>query len=83
MIGSLLYLTTSRLDIMFNICLYARFQSNPKESHIIAVKRIFQYLKRTPNLGLMYPIDTSFNLAANTNADYAGSKVDRKSTNSS
>ena len=52
MIGSLLYLTTSRPDIMFNICMCARFQSNPKKSHLNAVKRIFKYLKRTQNLGL-------------------------------
>ena len=53
MIGSLLYLTASRLDIMFAICLSARFQANPKESHLMVVKRIFRYLKGTPNLGLL------------------------------
>ena len=52
MIGSLLYLTASRPDIMFATCLCARFQSDPKESHLIAVKRIFRYLKGTPNLGI-------------------------------
>ena len=52
MIGSLLYLTASRPDIMFSTCLCARFQANPKESHLIAVKRIFKYLKGTPNLGI-------------------------------
>ena len=52
MIGSLLYLTTSRHDIMFSVCLCATFQSNPKESHVFAVKRIFWYLKHKPNLGL-------------------------------
>ena len=60
MIGSLLYLTTSRPDIIFATCLCARFQSDPKESHLIAVKRIFRYLKGTPNLGIWYPKDTSF-----------------------
>ena len=80
LIGSVLYLTASRLDIMFSVCLYARFQSNPKELHVIAVKRIFQYLKHTPNLGLWYPKDTSFDLVAYTDADYAGSRIDRKST---
>ena len=52
MIGSLLYLTASRPDIMFAVCLCARFQSNPKESHLKAVKRILRYIKGTTNLGL-------------------------------
>ena len=60
MIGSLLYLTASRPDIMFSTCLCARFQSDPKESHLIAVKRIFRYLKGTPNLGLWYPRESDF-----------------------
>ena len=55
MIGSLLYLTASRTDIMFATCLGARFQSDPNESHLIAVKRIFRYLKGTQNLGIWYP----------------------------
>jgi len=54
MIGSLLYLTSSRPDILFNVCLYARFQSDPRESHLTVVKRIFRYLKGTTNLGLLY-----------------------------
>ena len=54
MIGSLLYLTIIRPDIMFSITLCARFQSNPKQSHLKAVKRIFRYLKGTPKLGLWY-----------------------------
>ncbi|KAJ9541915.1 hypothetical protein OSB04_028421 [Centaurea solstitialis] len=52
MIGSLLYLTASRPDIMYSTCLCARYQAEPKESHLTAVKRIFRYLKGTPNLGL-------------------------------
>ena len=52
MIGSLLYLTASRPDIQFSVCLCARFQANPKESHLIAVKRIFRYLSKTVNVGL-------------------------------
>ena len=52
MIGSLLYLTASRLDIMFSMCMCARFQANPKETHLIAVKRIPSYLKHTPSTGL-------------------------------
>ena len=54
MVGSLLYLTSSRPDIMFSTCLCARFQADPKESHLIAIKRIFKYLKGTPNLGVWY-----------------------------
>jgi len=54
MISSLLYLTASRPDILFSVCLCARFQSNPRESHLTAVKRIFKYLKGTTNLGLLY-----------------------------
>ena len=52
MIGSLLYLTASRPDIIFSVCIYARFQANPKETHLIAVKRILRYLKHTPSIGL-------------------------------
>ena len=52
MIGSLLYLTTSRPDIMFSVCMCARFQANPKETHLVAVKRILRYLKYTPSIGL-------------------------------
>jgi hypothetical protein len=55
MIGSLLYLTASRPDIMFSVCMCARFQSNPKKAHIHAVKRILRYLKHTPSVGLWYP----------------------------
>ncbi|CAN1780947.1 Retrovirus-related Pol polyprotein from transposon RE1 [Linum perenne] len=55
MIGSLHYLTSSRPDILFSVCLCARFQSCPKESHLSIVKHIFRYLKGTQNLGLWYP----------------------------
>ncbi|KAK8663836.1 hypothetical protein V6N13_083641 [Hibiscus sabdariffa] len=80
MIGSLLYLTASRPDIMFSVCLCARFQANPKESHLKAVKRIFRYLLDTPSLGLWYPRDSTFDLHAYSDADYGGCKIDRKST---
>ena len=80
MIGSLLYLTASRPDIMFSVCMCARFQSNPKESHLVAVKRILRYLKGTSNLGLWYPRSDSCYLYGYTDADYAGSRTDRKST---
>ena len=80
MIGSLLYLTASRPDIMYSVCLCARFQSQPKESHLNVVKRIFKYLKGTSDLGLFYPSSSSFDLIGFSDADYAGSQVDRKST---
>ena len=80
MIGSLLYLTASRPDIMFSTCLCARYQANPKESHLSAVKRIFKYLKGTPNLGLWYPINSGFDLIGYSDSDFAGCKIDRKCT---
>ena len=80
MIGSLLYLTASRPDIHFSVCLCARFQSNPKESHLTAVKRILRYLLGTQGIGLWYPKHTSFDLIGYSDADYAGCRIDRKST---
>jgi hypothetical protein len=80
MIGSLMYLTSSRPDIMFAVCVCARFQSNPKMSHLHAVKRIFRYLKGQPKLGLWYPKNSSFDLLAYTDSDYGGANLDRKST---
>ena len=83
MIGSLLYLTSSSPDIMFATCLCARFKANPKESRLMAVKRIFRYLKGTTNLGLWYPKGTVFEAVGYTDADFAGCRVDRKSTGGS
>jgi hypothetical protein len=80
MIGSLLYLCASRPDIMLSVCMCARFQANPKECHLMAVKRIFRYLVHTPNLGLWYPKGSTFDLLGYSDLDYAGCKVDRKST---
>ncbi|KAJ9545014.1 hypothetical protein OSB04_024721 [Centaurea solstitialis] len=80
MIGSLIYVTTSRPNIMFAVCVCARFQVRPKESHLHAVKRIFKYLKGQPKLGLWYPNDNSFDLVAYTDSDYGGANLDRKST---
>ncbi|GJS76503.1 putative ribonuclease H-like domain-containing protein [Tanacetum coccineum] len=80
MIGSLMYLTASRPDIMFVVCACARFQVTPKTSHLHAVKRIFRYLKGQPKLGLWYPRDSPFDLEAFSNSDYAGASLDRKST---
>jgi hypothetical protein len=80
MIGSLLYLCTSRPDIMLSVCMCARFQANPKECHLVAVKRILRYLVHTPNLVLWYPNGSKFNLLGYSDSDYAGCKEDRKST---
>ncbi|GKE48465.1 uncharacterized mitochondrial protein-like protein, partial [Tanacetum coccineum] len=80
MIGSLMYLTSSRPDIMFAVCACARYQVNPKVSHLYAVKRIFRYLKGQPKLGLWYPKDSPFDLVAYTDSDYARASLDRKST---
>ncbi|GKD65474.1 putative ribonuclease H-like domain-containing protein [Tanacetum coccineum] len=80
MIGSLMYLTSSRPDIMFAICSCARFQVNPKVSHLHVVKRIFRYLKGQPKLGLCYLKDSPFDLVAYTDSDYARASLDRKST---
>ncbi|GJZ83714.1 putative ribonuclease H-like domain-containing protein [Tanacetum coccineum] len=80
MIGSLMYLTSSRPDIMFTVCACTRYQVNQKISHLHSVKRIFRYLKGQPKLGLWYPKDSPFDLVAYTDSDYAGASLDRKST---
>ncbi|GJQ93116.1 putative ribonuclease H-like domain-containing protein [Tanacetum coccineum] len=80
MIGSLMYLTTSRPDIMFVVCACARFQVTPKVSHLRVVKRIFRYLKGQPKLGLSYHKDSPFDLESYTDSDYAGVILDMKST---
>nr|GFA09161.1 hypothetical protein [Tanacetum cinerariifolium] len=80
MIGSLMYLTTSRPDIMFAVCACARFQVTPKVLHLHAVKKIFRYLKGQPKLSLWYPRDSPFDLKAFSDSDYVGARLDRKST---
>nr|GEV84348.1 retrovirus-related Pol polyprotein from transposon TNT 1-94 [Tanacetum cinerariifolium] len=80
MIGLLMYLTSSSLDIMFAVCACTRYQVNPKVSHLHDVKRIFRYLKGLPKLGLKDPKDSSFDLVAYTNSDYAEASLNRKST---
>ncbi|GJU79168.1 putative ribonuclease H-like domain-containing protein [Tanacetum coccineum] len=80
MIGSLMYLTASRPDIMFTVYACVMFQVTPKVSHLYAVKRIFRYLKGQPKLGLWYPKDSLFDLEAFLDSDYAGASLDRKST---
>ncbi|XP_072148493.1 secreted RxLR effector protein 161-like [Setaria viridis] len=80
MIGSLLYLCASRPDIMLSVCMCARFEANPKECHLMVVKRILRYLVYTPNLGLWYPMGSTFNLLGYSYSDSIGCKIDRKST---
>ncbi|GKF91817.1 hypothetical protein Tco_0275518 [Tanacetum coccineum] len=80
MIGNLLYLTSSRPDIMFSVCLCARFHETPKTSHLEAVKHIFRYIKGTTHLGLWYPKRTGIETVVYADSDHAGDYVDRKST---
>ena len=80
MIGSLLYLTTSRPDISYNVGVCARYQANPKESHMTALKRIIKYVKTTAEFSVWYSKDTSDVLAGYSDADWAGNADDRKST---
>nr|GEZ39466.1 hypothetical protein [Tanacetum cinerariifolium] len=80
MIGSLMYLTAYRPDIMFAICACARHQVTPKEYHLHAVNRIFRYLKVYPKLGLWYPKESPFDLVAYSDSDYGGATQDLKST---
>ncbi|GJS74043.1 hypothetical protein Tco_0706884 [Tanacetum coccineum] len=80
MIGSLLYLTASRPNIMFSVFLYARFLEDHKVSHLEAVKRIFRYIKETQHISLWYPKDTGVNVLVYANSDHAGDVVDKKIT---
>ena len=79
MIGSLLYLTASRPDISYNVRVCARYQANPKELHMSALKRIINYVKTTANFGVWYIKDTNDILAGYSNTDWAGNADDRKS----
>nr|GEZ43034.1 hypothetical protein [Tanacetum cinerariifolium] len=78
MIGLLMYVTSSRPDIMFATCMCAQYQANPNEHHVSAVKWIFRYLKWTINLGLWYLKDSGFDLTAYSDADHTGCHLDRK-----
>ena len=78
MIGSLLYLIGTQLDIMHAVGIVGRFQANPKETHLQAVKRIFKYFQGTQNYGLWYPIDTDLTLHGYTDADWTRSVDDKK-----
>ena len=80
MIGSLMYLTASRPDLLFAVCMCARYQSRPTKRHLEAVKRVFRYLKGTTHMGLWYPKDTAMALTAYSDADHAGCQDTRRST---
>ena len=80
MIGSLLYLTASRSDIMLAVGLVARYQAAPKQNHLLEIKRIFRYLQGTAHYGLRYRKRKSFTLTTYTNEDWASCMDDRKST---
>src|SRR4051812_41926816 len=78
-ISSLLYLTASRPDILFSVCLCARFQSDPRESHLTVVKRILRYLKGITNLGLCYRKSNEYKLVGYCDAVCARDRLERKS----
>ncbi|GJT93212.1 retrovirus-related pol polyprotein from transposon TNT 1-94 [Tanacetum coccineum] len=80
MIGSLMYLTASRPDLVFAVCMCARYQSKPTKRHLEAIKRVFRYLQGTINMGLWYPKDTAMALTAYADADHAGCQDTRRST---
>ncbi|GJS89005.1 hypothetical protein Tco_0771641 [Tanacetum coccineum] len=80
MIGTLMYLTASRADLTFDVCMCARYQAKPTEKHLYAVKRIFKYLRGTINRGFWYPKDSSISLTAYADADHAGCQDTRRST---
>jgi hypothetical protein len=80
MIGSLLYLTTTRPDIQFSVCLCAHFQASLRTSHRQVVKRTFRYLRHTPDFGLRYSTSSSLVLHGFSDANFAGCRLDRKST---
>jgi hypothetical protein len=81
MIGSLLYVTASRPDVIFSVCKCARYQASPRENHLKATKRILRYLKGTNDVGLWFPKGSNFELIGYSDSDYGGCKIDRMSTN--
>ncbi|GKF35602.1 hypothetical protein Tco_0112360 [Tanacetum coccineum] len=80
MIGSLVYLTSSRLELNYVVCLCARYQAKPTEKHLQAVKQIIRYLNGTINMGLWYSKDTDMSLTTYADADHAGFQDTRRST---
>ncbi|GJR33672.1 retrovirus-related pol polyprotein from transposon TNT 1-94 [Tanacetum coccineum] len=83
MVGSLMYLTASRPDLVFAVCMCARYQAKPTKKHFEAIKRVFRYLKGTINMGLWYPKDNAMSLTAYADADHAGCQDSRRSTSGS
>ncbi|GJZ45342.1 hypothetical protein Tco_0592938 [Tanacetum coccineum] len=83
MVGSLMYLTASIPDLVFVVCMCARYQTSPTKKHLEALKRVFRYLKGTINWGLWYPKDTGVALTAYADADHAGCQDTRRSTSGS
>jgi hypothetical protein len=78
MIRSLLYVTTSRLDVMFSVCICAIFQASPRENHLKATKKILRYLKHTQNVVLWYPKGAKFELVGYLYSNYAGCNDERR-----
>ncbi|GJS17553.1 retrovirus-related pol polyprotein from transposon TNT 1-94 [Tanacetum coccineum] len=83
MVGSLMYLTASRPDLVFAVCMCARYQAKPTKKHFEAIKRVFRYLKGTIHMGLWYPKDNAMSLTAYADADHAGCQDSRRSTSGS
>ncbi|GKC15178.1 hypothetical protein Tco_1011960 [Tanacetum coccineum] len=83
MVGTLMYLTASRPDLTFVVCMCARYHAKPTKKHLYAVKRIFKYLRGTVNRGLWYPKDSSIALTAYADADHEGCQYTRRSTSGS
>ncbi|GJR48421.1 hypothetical protein Tco_1316524 [Tanacetum coccineum] len=83
MVGSLMYLTASRPDLVFAVCMCARYQASPTKKYLEELKRVFQYLRGTINWGLWYPKDTAMALTAYADADHAGCQDTRRSTSGS
>ncbi|GKC67979.1 hypothetical protein Tco_1100577 [Tanacetum coccineum] len=83
MVGSLIYLTASRPDLVFVVCMCARYQASPTKKHLEALKRVFWYLRGTINWGLWYPKDTVMAVTAYVDADHAGCQDTRRSTSRS
>ncbi|GKG39525.1 hypothetical protein Tco_0463670 [Tanacetum coccineum] len=83
MVGSLMYLTASRPDLVFAVCMFARYQAKPTKKHLEAIKHIFRYLKGTINMGLWYPKDNVMSLTAYADADHAGCQDSRRSMSGS
>ncbi|GJU22654.1 retrovirus-related pol polyprotein from transposon TNT 1-94 [Tanacetum coccineum] len=83
MIGTLMYLTASRPNLTFVVCMYVRYQAKPTEKHLHAVKRIYKYLRGIVNRGLLYPKDSFITLTAYAHTDHAGFQDTRRSTSGS